>query len=126
MEKELAYKELAYKELPYKELPIRALVLISQYSKPMTNPQWKSLHKLLNYTLITDIYKLLNKGPVFRKVLHNCIDTEWFNKFKTVAQFGISIYNEPYNKNIEIAHKIYISKYVKWCDYNLFHNKSVI
>ena len=72
------------------------------------------------------IYKLLNKGPVFRKVLHNCIDTEWFNKFKTVAQFGISIYNEPYNKNIEIAHKIYISKYVKWCDYNLFHNKSVI
>jgi hypothetical protein len=58
-------------------LPIRAVHLISEYSKPLTRPNWRqsnpltTAYQLYNNTLIRD-------GLLMARLLLNIIDTEWY------------------------------------------------
>ena len=58
-------------------LPGRALTIISEYSKPMTRPDWRNskplttTYQLYNNTLIRD-------GLLMGCLLMNIIDTEWY------------------------------------------------
>ena len=58
-------------------LPGRAISLISEYSKPMTRPDWRqskpltTTYQLYNNTLIRD-------GLLMAYLLMNIIDTDWY------------------------------------------------
>jgi hypothetical protein len=58
-------------------LPNRALLLINEYSKPLTRPDWRNskpittTYQLYNNTLIRD-------GLLMAYLLMNIIDTDWY------------------------------------------------
>ena len=59
-------------------LPLRALLLISEYSKPMTNPNWrKSMPLTTQYQLYNNT--LIRSGLLMYKLLMNIIETDWYN-----------------------------------------------
>lgn len=64
-------------------LPIRAVHLISEYSKPLTRPNWRqskpltTAYQLYNNTLIRD-------GLLMARLLLNIIDTEWYYLCMTI------------------------------------------
>ena len=64
-------------------LPIRAVSLISEYSKPLTRPDWRkskpltTTYQLYNNTLIRD-------GLLMAHLLLNIIDTEWYYLHMTI------------------------------------------
>jgi hypothetical protein len=63
--------------LPSRALPSRALLLINEYSKPMTRPNWRkskpltTTYQLYNNTLIRD-------GLLMAYLLMNIVDTDWY------------------------------------------------
>jgi hypothetical protein len=69
--------------LPCRALPIRAVSLISEYSKPLTRPDWRqskpltTTYQLYNNTLIRD-------GLLMAHLLLNIIDTEWYYLCMTI------------------------------------------
>jgi len=69
--------------LPIRALPIRALHIISEYSRPMTRPNWRqskpltTAYQLYNNTLIRD-------GLLMARLLLNIIDTEWYYLCMTI------------------------------------------
>jgi hypothetical protein len=59
-------------------LPTRALSLISEYSKPMTKPNWrKSMPLTTPYQLYNNT--LVRTGLLMYKLLMNIIETDWYN-----------------------------------------------
>ena len=67
-------------------LPERALIIIREYSKPMTRPDWRhskpltTTYQLYNNTLIRD-------GLLMAYLLMNIVETDWYylhmhNKYK--------------------------------------------
>ena len=64
-------------------LPIRAVHPISEYSKPLTRPNWRqskpltTAYQLYNNTLIRD-------GLLMARLLLNIIDTEWYYLCMTI------------------------------------------
>ena len=84
--RELPYRELPSYALPYRELPSYALLLINEYSKPLSRPNWRdskpitTTYQLYNNTLIRD-------GLLMAYLLMNIVETEWYylhmrNKYK--------------------------------------------
>lgn len=82
----LPYRELPYRELPYRALPYRALLLINEYSKPLTHPEWRNLKPLTTtYQLYNNT--LIRNGLLMSYLLMNIVETEWYylhmhNKYK--------------------------------------------
>jgi hypothetical protein len=59
-------------------LPTRALSLISEYSKPMTKPNWRKSKPLTTpYQLYNNT--LIRSGLLMYKLLMNIIETDWYN-----------------------------------------------
>ena len=57
-------------------LPLRALKLISEYSKPLTQPQWKNIRRIKNMGIIyNDIMDNKNRHypPVFKLFTKNIV-----------------------------------------------------
>ena len=63
-------------------LPCRALLLIHDYSRPMTRPDWRKskpiistyrLYLKVQYCYNSDLKKLL-----YRTILHNIYNTDWY------------------------------------------------
>ncbi len=58
-------------------LPERALIMIREYSKPMTRPDWRkckpltTTYQLYNNTLIRD-------GLLMAYLLMNIVETDWY------------------------------------------------
>ena len=58
-------------------LPERALIIIREYSKPMTRPDWRhskpltTTYQLYNNTLIRD-------GLLMAYLLMNIVETDWY------------------------------------------------
>ena len=79
----LPSRALPIRALPIRAVPIRAVHLISEYSKPLTRPNWRqskpltTTYQLYNNTLIRD-------GLLMARLLLNIIDTEWYNLYMTI------------------------------------------
>jgi hypothetical protein len=58
-------------------LPVRALSLINEYSKPMTNPNWRKSRPLTTpYQLYNNT--LVRTGVLMYNLLMNLIETDWY------------------------------------------------
>ena len=75
----------------------KILKLISEFSKPLTNPNWKKMHLLTNYQLYRELYKY--------EIECHCAD--WFSQWKLIARFGIVSYCSVYKyEPIELLKRV--------------------
>ena len=88
-------------------LPSRSLALISEYSKPLTRPEWRkskpiiSIHML--YQELIHMYKVrayVKKATVIKRliimILINIENTEWFWMYDTIRNNGLDGYYAMY------------------------------
>ena len=71
-------------------LPCRAIILIRDYSRPLTRPDWRRLHKLSNYDLYTIIKNVSMRNVNLVIIIqHSMIDTLWYKLFCFVRILGL-------------------------------------
>ena len=74
-------------------LPNRALLLINEYSKPLTRPDWrKSKPIVTTYRLY--LHVKLSVSPLNRLQMCNIVGTYWYYAYTTISFFGLSKYLE--------------------------------
>ena len=105
--------------LPSQVLPSNALRLISEYSKPLTRADWRTLRKMTNYKLYNISMNVIRKKVNLVLIFQNNIrDTLWYKLYtftqcwgieKTSKYFNISEYELLKINGIEEA--IEINKY---------------
>jgi hypothetical protein len=84
--------------LPYHwALPYRALYLIREFSKPLTRPDWRSLHKLTNYELFYYISHTTIYYDVCNTLMYNIRETPWYCMYLYVEVWGIEKAAIKYN-----------------------------
>lgn len=85
----LPLQSLPLPSLPLPSLPLRALHLISEYSKPLTRPDWRTCNCLIRFEeyIYTIQYKYMNKNTKLLNLIHNNIDESDFIKHSTIYIF---------------------------------------
>ena len=81
--------------LPTRALPSRALLLISEYSKPLTRPNWRTLHKIYNYDLFYHISH--SDYKVKDIIMSNIRETDWYQMYLFIEVWGIETAAMRYN-----------------------------
>ncbi len=91
-------------------LPSRALSLISEYSKPVTRPDWRTKHLMSTFSIYIDIRKKKIWGQknfwrhLYSIIIHNIEQTDWFNKYMYILKCGTYSYiNNHKVSSFEIA-----------------------
>ena len=83
---------MASRSLPCRSLPIRALNLISEYSKPLTHPEWRYSKPIIStywlYVHSTNKKKSTLKSYLFRRIQK----TDWYYIYTYIQKFGIDEY----------------------------------
>jgi hypothetical protein len=76
-------------------LPSRALLLIREYSKPLTRPDWRTLHKISNYDLFYHIsHSDYNATDI---IMSNIRETDWYKMYLFIEVWGIEMAAMRYN-----------------------------
>lgn len=94
--------------LPLRSLPFRVLLLISEYSKPLTRPDWRTCKCLISieeyiYEIhyrcyINNSNHILNT-PLLNLISNNIIKTDFHIAYNHIYYFGIDSYVLKYNLN---------------------------
>ena len=73
-------------------LPSRALLLIHDYSRPMTRPDWRKSKPIIStYRLYTRVQYLFNvRKNLHTIILHNIYQTDWYYAFYYIKYHGLS------------------------------------
>jgi hypothetical protein len=69
-------------------LPERALLLIREYSKPLTRPDWRTLHKMTNYKL-SNIITTVDKVDLVMIIQTNMKTSLWYELFSFTQVWGL-------------------------------------
>jgi hypothetical protein len=84
--------------LPLHVLPLHVLRLISEYSKPVTRADWRTLRKMTNYKLykisMNVIRTKVNLVLIFQK---NIQDTLWYKLYTFTQCWGIENTSKYFN-----------------------------
>ncbi len=84
----------------------KILKLISDFSKPITRPDWKKLHLLTNYQYFRELYKIRRTTQLY-KFITECHCADWFTQWKLIARFGIESYCNVYKyKSDELLKRV--------------------
>ncbi len=84
--------------LPGPMLPSRALLLISEYSKPLTRVDWRQSKPIITtYQMYLKLKYLIDiefteKELLHYRVLCNIIRTDWYYAYTYVSKYGLSMY----------------------------------
>ena len=77
-------------------LPERALLLISEYSQPLTRPDWRTIKIMTTFDLYS--YRdLKTLTPLMEILFDNIHHTNWYNIYMTIKLSGIYIASIKYN-----------------------------
>uniref|UniRef100_A0A6C0JM56 Uncharacterized protein n=1 Tax=viral metagenome TaxID=1070528 RepID=A0A6C0JM56_9ZZZZ len=88
-------------------LPSNVLRLISDYSKPVTRPNWRESKPIISvYTLYVRVYSRRNKDLLRYLIYRNIRDTEWFDQYWHIRRYGISSCCFKYGINIDDVIKL--------------------
>jgi len=87
--------------LPPYTLPSRAVALISEYSKPLTRPDWRTLCRLSIHTLYKEVNNMYCDWENVTKrllliILNNIKKTEWYFMYHTIRNNGLDSYYVVY------------------------------
>jgi hypothetical protein len=106
-------------------LPINVLLLIKEYSKPVTRSNWRTIRNLTQYSLFLNIKNDIYTKSLYFNVYKSMETTEWFYTLNYISRFGIESYINEHKKTNNIsellkiegirhAQKVYIeSLYIK-------------
>lgn len=85
---------MASRALPCRALPCRATNLISEYSKPITRPDWrKSIPIISQYNLYSYVINhILRNFRLKANLLRRIKDTDWYYIYTYIRKFGIDEY----------------------------------
>ena len=93
--------------LPSNVLPSNVLRHISEYSKPITRADWRTLQKMTDYNLYRIIMNVITKQVnlvlIFQK---NMKDTLWYNLYSFTQCWGIEGTSSHYNMSEDELLKI--------------------
>jgi hypothetical protein len=82
-------------------LPSRALLLIREYSQPLTRPDWRTLQKMSSFDLYSysdlKILTPLIMTPLMELLYDNIHHTNWYNIYMTIKLSGIYKATIKYN-----------------------------
>ena len=96
----LPLRVLPLRVLPLRVLPSNVLRLISEYSKPMSRPDWRRLRKMTNYKLYNISMNVIRKKVNLVLIFQNNIrDTLWYKLYGFTQCWGI----EQTSRNYEIS-----------------------
>jgi hypothetical protein len=88
--------------------PLRVISLISEYSKPMTRPDWRQSKPIITtYKLYCIFRRRERKGPIklkYFRILENIENTEWYYTFTTIKNSGLKIYFRKYLSKYGVEH----------------------
>ena len=97
---------LPLRSLPLRSLPLRVLLLISEYSKPLTRPDWrtcKSLISIEEYIYAIHYKDYINNNilntPLLNLISNNIAETDFYRAYNHIYFFGIESYVLKYNLN---------------------------
>lgn len=85
-------------------LPNRVLLLINEYSRPMTKPDWRKskpiittfrLYLHVKYILFTPVISPTKR--LHSMMLNNICDTEWYNVYVYIRYHGLKTYLREYS-----------------------------
>uniref|UniRef100_A0A6C0JIP3 Uncharacterized protein n=1 Tax=viral metagenome TaxID=1070528 RepID=A0A6C0JIP3_9ZZZZ len=107
-------------------LPKNVLLLINEYSKPVTRPDWRTIKILTQYRLFINIQNNIYKKDLFYNLYKSMETTEWFYTLNYISRLGIESYihkHKTYNNNLIVdllkmegirhAQKVYIENLYK-------------
>ena len=77
-------------------LPPRALILIREYSRPLTRYNWRSLHKYTNKSLYSDLKKEYNKSIELEYGYYYYTQYSVINRKKFVLFMRVIMHNNSY------------------------------
>ncbi len=76
-------------------LPSRALLLINDFSKPLTRPEWRTMRKMTNYDLYNIIKNNVTINPELIMIMQtNMWDSIWYKLFINTQVYGLEIVSE--------------------------------
>jgi hypothetical protein len=80
-------------------LPFNVVRLIREYSKPVTRPEWRTLHKMTNYNFYNsiNISIYMHNVDLVIIILNNMRTNLWRELFCFIEVFGIEKTSEYYN-----------------------------
>jgi len=76
-------------------LPLNARKLISEYSKPLTRPDWKTFERTINPNLfIEDVFDtlILKRTPLFFRVRKNMSHSTFYIMYIHIEHIGVDTY----------------------------------
>jgi hypothetical protein len=86
-------RSLSVRAIPIRAIPIRAVHLISEYSKPLTRPDWRK-----SLPIVTTFRLYLTLSPPTSElhyiILRNIKETEWYKMYYYIHQF--KYFNEDF------------------------------
>jgi hypothetical protein len=96
-------------------LPSRALLLIHDYSRPITCSNWRKSKPIIStYRLYTAIRRSRMYTNV-RKTLHNIIlhnicDTDWYYKCVYIQKYGLDKYYDEYFRKYGVKYDLTVDE----------------
>jgi hypothetical protein len=128
-------------------LPSRALLLIREYSRPSTRPDWRNSKPIITiYSLYLDLYieqhvqrRRIRRLRLINKIIKNIENTEWYWTYNTIRFNGLThyytLYFQKYGvkydtsmnvrdmEGINFAINFYLSMLAHKCTFNLIKNQ---
>ena len=95
---------LPLRSLPLRSLPLRVLLLISEYSKPLTRPDWRTRKYLISieeYIYTVQYRCFFNNTKLLSLIYNNITGTDFYKAYNHIYSFGIESYVLKYNLNKE-------------------------
>ena len=104
-------------------LPNHILKLISEYSKPLSRPDWRTFERKINTESFIQNIEKFNIRPVFKVVKQNMIMSHFHIAYHHIYYFGIESYIELYSedKNVVLSNKILNKRYESYKNYVFMH-----
>lgn len=104
-------------------LPKHILKLISEYSKPITRPDWRTFQRTLDTIYFIQNIEKFNTRPVFKIVKTNMVMSHFHIAYHHIYYFGIESYIALYSedKNIVLSNKILNKRYESYKNYVFMH-----
>jgi hypothetical protein len=105
------------------KLPNHILKLISEYSKPLSRPDWRIFQRKINTESFIQNIEKFNTQPVFKVVKQNMVMSHFYIAYHHIYYFGIESYIALYSedKNMVISNKILNKRYESYKNYVFMH-----
>ena len=104
------------------QLPDDVLLIIRDYSKPLTRPDWRTLHPFSGPYLYANLNYLRHKynNPLYIRVFSYLTQTEWARIYRLVRMFGIQYASYRCETSIDEIYKMPGMMYAQ--DYYITNN----